>query len=413
MHNITDINDKIYDAAPGASAELAARATEWYLEDTGDLGLGHARPPAEGDRVGAGDRRTSSRSCRRAGTPTRCGGDVYFRVASFPEYGRLSGQKPDQVERAGAEPAQGGPARLRALEGEQARDRGHVVGLAVGPRPAGLAHRVLGDGRGDLRPGVRDPRRRARPRLPAPRERGRPVARARPSVRAASGRTTACSGSPARRCRSRSATSRRSARRSTSGGARRCSSSSSTRRGASRSTSPTRRWRRRRLARETLRNAFTLRGGPSTTRRGWDGFAERARRRLRHAGRARGAARVGLDRAARAAAPRPRGLRARVARRAGGGARRGRRARRAAGRRRAPSATSRPPTGCATSSPRSAGRCATRRTATTSSRCDARPRLRPAGRPRGPAGQAGGARGLGDRAGASSPSPGSPRPGPG
>src|SRR5919198_2731640 len=42
VHNITDINDKIYDAAPGASAELAVRATEWYLEDTRDLGLGQA-----------------------------------------------------------------------------------------------------------------------------------------------------------------------------------------------------------------------------------------------------------------------------------------------------------------------------------------------------------------------------------
>src|SRR6059036_576879 len=40
VHNITDINDKIYEAAPGASAELAARATEWYVQDTGDLGLG-------------------------------------------------------------------------------------------------------------------------------------------------------------------------------------------------------------------------------------------------------------------------------------------------------------------------------------------------------------------------------------
>src|SRR5882672_10243345 len=40
VHNITDVNDKIYDAAPGKSAELAARATEWYLRDTGDLGLG-------------------------------------------------------------------------------------------------------------------------------------------------------------------------------------------------------------------------------------------------------------------------------------------------------------------------------------------------------------------------------------
>src|SRR5919204_1983129 len=40
VHNITDINDRIYEAAPGASADLAARATEWYLEDTGGLGLG-------------------------------------------------------------------------------------------------------------------------------------------------------------------------------------------------------------------------------------------------------------------------------------------------------------------------------------------------------------------------------------
>ena len=40
VHNITDVNDKIYEAAPGASAELAERATAWYLEDIGDLGLG-------------------------------------------------------------------------------------------------------------------------------------------------------------------------------------------------------------------------------------------------------------------------------------------------------------------------------------------------------------------------------------
>src|SRR5919202_3338397 len=40
VHNITDINDKIYDAAPGASAALAEDATQWYLEDTGRLGLG-------------------------------------------------------------------------------------------------------------------------------------------------------------------------------------------------------------------------------------------------------------------------------------------------------------------------------------------------------------------------------------
>src|SRR3954469_10501097 len=38
VHNITDINDKIYDAAPGASAELAARATAWSLGTTEAFG---------------------------------------------------------------------------------------------------------------------------------------------------------------------------------------------------------------------------------------------------------------------------------------------------------------------------------------------------------------------------------------
>src|SRR5579859_5130077 len=45
VENITDVNDKIYDAAPGASAELAARAAEWYVEDTDLLRLG--RPDHE------------------------------------------------------------------------------------------------------------------------------------------------------------------------------------------------------------------------------------------------------------------------------------------------------------------------------------------------------------------------------
>src|SRR5205814_10191419 len=40
VHNITDVNDKIYDAAPGKSAELAEQATEWYRQDTRGLGLG-------------------------------------------------------------------------------------------------------------------------------------------------------------------------------------------------------------------------------------------------------------------------------------------------------------------------------------------------------------------------------------
>ena len=43
VFNVTDINDKIYDAAPGASARLAEEATRWYVEDTDDLQLGRLR----------------------------------------------------------------------------------------------------------------------------------------------------------------------------------------------------------------------------------------------------------------------------------------------------------------------------------------------------------------------------------
>ncbi|HLX33181.1 MAG TPA: cysteine--tRNA ligase [Gaiellaceae bacterium] len=97
VHNITDVNDKIYDAAPGASAELAARATAWYIEDTGDLGLGlpDALPKATDaipsivsfiEKLVAG------------GHAYEAGGDVYFSVAGAREYGQLSRQRVEQME---------------------------------------------------------------------------------------------------------------------------------------------------------------------------------------------------------------------------------------------------------------------------------------------------------------------------
>jgi len=103
VHNITDINDKIYDAAPGASAALAAEATEWYLEDTGDLGLGlpDQMPKATESvpQIVAFIEELVER-----GNAYASGGDVYFSVASFPDYGSLSRQRPDQVEQ-GEEPS--------------------------------------------------------------------------------------------------------------------------------------------------------------------------------------------------------------------------------------------------------------------------------------------------------------------
>jgi cysteinyl-tRNA synthetase len=97
VHNITDINDKIYDAAPGASAELARQATEWYLEDTDALGLGRPDAMPKATEVVPQIVRFISELIER-GHAYESQGDVYFRVASYPEYGQLSGQRPDQVE---------------------------------------------------------------------------------------------------------------------------------------------------------------------------------------------------------------------------------------------------------------------------------------------------------------------------
>jgi cysteinyl-tRNA synthetase len=97
VHNITDINDRIYEAAPGASAQRAAEATDWYLEDTGDLGLGM---PDELPKATEWVLQIVSfiEELIEKGWAYAVEGDVYFRVARDPHYGRLSGQKPDQVE---------------------------------------------------------------------------------------------------------------------------------------------------------------------------------------------------------------------------------------------------------------------------------------------------------------------------
>jgi len=97
VHNITDVNDKIYDAAPGASAELAERATEWYLEDTGDLGLGMPDVlPKATDAIPSIV--SFIEKLVAAGNAYEADGDVYFSVATDPGYGRLSRQKVEDVE---------------------------------------------------------------------------------------------------------------------------------------------------------------------------------------------------------------------------------------------------------------------------------------------------------------------------
>src|SRR4029450_7692285 len=97
VHNITDINDRIYEAAPGASAELAERATQWYLVDTEALGLGLPDELPKASEYVQQIIRFIFELIDR-GYAYEVDGDVYFRVARDPDYGRLSGQRPDQVE---------------------------------------------------------------------------------------------------------------------------------------------------------------------------------------------------------------------------------------------------------------------------------------------------------------------------
>jgi cysteinyl-tRNA synthetase len=93
--NITDINDKIYAAAPADSARLAADATGWYLDDTGDLGLG--RPDVEPKATESIPEIVAMISqLVESGHAYASEGDVYFRVSSFPDYGRLSGRHGDE-----------------------------------------------------------------------------------------------------------------------------------------------------------------------------------------------------------------------------------------------------------------------------------------------------------------------------
>ncbi|MDQ3669946.1 MAG: cysteine--tRNA ligase [Actinomycetota bacterium] len=99
VENVTDINDKIYEAASAQgvpSEELARCATEWYFKDTGDLGLG--RPDVEPlASETLPEIIALIEDLVERGLAYESSGDVYFRVAHFPEYGALSGAQVDDM----------------------------------------------------------------------------------------------------------------------------------------------------------------------------------------------------------------------------------------------------------------------------------------------------------------------------
>lgn len=98
--NVTDVNDKIYAAAQSAgvpSADLAQEMTDRYVTDTDGLGLG--RPDHEPlasqtipEIIGLIDRLVEG------GHAYEVGGDIYFAVKSYPEYGELSHRNVDDMD---------------------------------------------------------------------------------------------------------------------------------------------------------------------------------------------------------------------------------------------------------------------------------------------------------------------------
>jgi len=91
VENVTDVNDKIYAAALESgveSSELANRMAERYVHDTDRLGLG--RPDHEPKATETiGPIVDLIQSLIDGGHAYAANGDVYFRVSSFPGYGRL------------------------------------------------------------------------------------------------------------------------------------------------------------------------------------------------------------------------------------------------------------------------------------------------------------------------------------
>ena len=98
--NVTDVNDKIYDAARAAgrpSAELAAQMTDLYRADTDALAIGRPdHEPLASQTIGPIVEHIAA--LIDSGHAYAAGGDVYFRVRSDAGYGSLSHRRLDDMD---------------------------------------------------------------------------------------------------------------------------------------------------------------------------------------------------------------------------------------------------------------------------------------------------------------------------
>ncbi len=216
VRNITDIDDKIIQRATENGEDWKALASRFI--DRHARGLRAARPAsarrrAARHRVHPRDRGDDANAHRQGirlpGGERRC----HVLGAQVPGLRRALGKTHRRIARRRARTDRRVQARSARLRGVEARQAGRArMALAVGPRPAGLAHRMLRDVDDAARRLLRPARRGHGPEISASRERDRSDPARRAARRSCtSGCTTASSTSTRRRCRSRSATSSRCA----------------------------------------------------------------------------------------------------------------------------------------------------------------------------------------------------------
>ncbi len=164
--NVTDVDDKIMAAAAAEGVEpsvITERFERFYLEDMRALGVLDPDIAPHATRE-IGPMIQLIERLMGLGNAYEAEGHVLFSVPSDPDYGVLS-RRDREAMVAGAR-VEARSRRLRAVEAERAR--GDRLGLALGPRPARLAYRMLGNDRRAFGRDDRHPRRRARPHFPAP-----------------------------------------------------------------------------------------------------------------------------------------------------------------------------------------------------------------------------------------------------
>lgn len=100
VQNITDVDDKIINKAAAEEStpqEVAKRYTESYLEDLESLGVKQADyQPKATEKIH--EMISFIKALEDKGYAYEAEGDVYFQVATFEEYGKLSGKQLDELE---------------------------------------------------------------------------------------------------------------------------------------------------------------------------------------------------------------------------------------------------------------------------------------------------------------------------